>query len=258
MPLLDVVFLREFYASPLGQMARRVIRTRVTQRWDTVVGSSLLGLGYATPYLGPFRRDAMRTLAFMPAEQGVLHWPPPGEPNSTALVEEDALPLPTSSVDRVLVAHLLEVTQHPAEMLREVWRVLDGGGRLILIVPSRRGWWAGAEWTPFGHGRPYSKSQLTDLLRETLFSPLDWSEALHMPPSNRLSIVRSGLFLERAGRFLNSPFAGVHVVEATKQVYSAIPARRASKLAAQLKPVLVPVTEPRTHPNAQMSAQGRI
>jgi SAM-dependent methyltransferase len=237
---LDVVDLRAFYASPLGAAAQRVIQARLSQRWDNVVGASILGLGYAVPYLGAFRPEAMRTLALMPAEQGVLHWPAQGEPSSTALVDDDALPLPASSVDRVLMTHMLEVSQHPADALREAWRVLDPGGRLLIVVPSRRGPWARAEWTPFGHGRPYSRGQLTHLLRETLFSPLEWAEALHMPPTLSPTVIRSAALFERAGRLLASPFAGVHVVEATKQVYSAIPARRATRLAAQLKPILVP------------------
>jgi SAM-dependent methyltransferase len=247
---LDVVDLRAFYASPLGIVASRILSARVRARWENVVGASLLGLGYATPYLAEFRHDAMRTLAMMPAEQGVVPWPGHGEPSSSALVEELKLPLPSSSIDRVLLVHMLEMTEQPAEMLREVWRVLDPGGRLLLIVPSRRGWWAGAEWTPFGHGRPYSKAQLMRLLRETLFSPLDWGEALHMFPSNRRTLVRSALVLERVGRYLSLPFAGVHIVEASKDVFSAVPARRATRLAAQLKPILVPapVVEPRRGP----------
>jgi hypothetical protein len=37
------------------------------------------------------------------------------------------------------------------------------------------------------------------------------------------------------------PFAGVHIVEATKQVYRAIPARRArARLVPALEPALVP------------------
>lgn len=244
MSTLDVVDLRDFYATALGRMVKRILRERIRSRWDNVAGLSMMGLGYATPLLGPFRSEAMRTLAFMPAEQGVVHWPPPNEPSSTALVEEEALPLPSGSLDRALLVHALEVSRQPADLLREVWRALDGGGRMILIVPSRRGWWAGAEWAPFGHGRPYSRGQLTDLLRETLFSPLDWSEALFMPPTNRRTLLKAGLALERIGRAVNLPFAGVHVVEVTKQVYSAIPARRASRLAAQLRPVLAPVIEP--------------
>lgn len=245
MSTLDVVDLRDFYATQLGRLVKRILRERIMARWsDSIVGQTIVGLGYATPFLGPFRADALRTLAFMPAEQGVVHWPRPSEPSATALVEDDALPLPSGSVDRALLVHCLEVSRQPADMLREMWRVLDGGGRLIVIVPSRRGWWSGAEWTPFGHGRPYSRVQLTNLLRETLFSPLDWTEALYLPPTTRRALLRAGLTLEKAGRVINLPFAGVHVVEATKQVYSAIPARRASRLAAQLRPVLAPVATP--------------
>ena len=47
---------------------------------------------------------------------------------------------------------------------------------------------------------------------------------------------------ERAGAALSLPFAGVHIVEATKQVYRAIPAKRErARLIPSLgKPVLVP------------------
>jgi hypothetical protein len=47
---------------------------------------------------------------------------------------------------------------------------------------------------------------------------------------------------ERAGAALSLPFAGVHIVEATKQVYRAIPAKRerARLIPSLAKPVLVP------------------
>jgi hypothetical protein len=41
------------------------------------------------------------------------------------------------------------------------------------------------------------------------------------------------------GAALSLPFAGVHIVEATKQVYRAIPAER-TRLIPSLQPVLVP------------------
>jgi hypothetical protein len=46
---------------------------------------------------------------------------------------------------------------------------------------------------------------------------------------------------ERAGRTISAPFAGVHIVEAMKQVYRAVPARREKR---RLVPVLEPVLEP--------------
>jgi hypothetical protein len=46
---------------------------------------------------------------------------------------------------------------------------------------------------------------------------------------------------ERVGAALSLPFAGVHIVEATKQVYRAIPAHRErTRLIPALEPALVP------------------
>ena len=107
-----------------------------------------------------------------------------------------------------------------------MWRVLASGGRLLAVVPNRRGLWARMDTTPFGHGRPYSRSQINQLLRETWFTPTGWSEALYVPPVARGWFLRSAVAWERTGATLSAPFAGVHLVEATKQVYRAIPARR--------------------------------
>ena len=71
----DVVDLRDFYQSSLGQVARRMIRRRIRMIWPDVTGLRMLGVGYATPYLQPFRDEAERVVALMPAAQGVLQWP---------------------------------------------------------------------------------------------------------------------------------------------------------------------------------------
>ena len=97
---------------------------------------------------------------------------------------------------------------------------------MIIVLPNRRGPWARVDTTPFGHGRPYSRTQVTQLLRETWFTPNAWSEALHLPPIRNGWFLRSAGAWERSGATISAPFAGVHLVEATKQVYRAIPARR--------------------------------
>ena len=177
----------------------------------------------------------------MPAGQGVLKWPT-ARPALSALVDENELPLTDGAVDRVLLVHALEMTNDPAALLREVWRVLAAGGRLLAVVPNRRGVWARMDTTPCGHGRPYSRSQINQLLRETWFTPAGWSEALYVPPVARGWFLRSAVAWERTGATLSAPFAGVHLVEATKQVYRAIPARRRTKrsLVPALEPVLAP------------------
>lgn len=239
---IDVVDLRDFYSQGLGVVARRFIGRGIRARWNDLGGLRIAGMGYATPYLGLFREEAERCLAFMPAAQGVVQWPS-ARPGLTALVDETGLPLTDAAVDRVLLVHALEMTDDPVAMLREVWRVLAPNGRLLAVVPNRRGLWARIDSTPFGHGRPYSRAQITKILRETLFTPNGWGEALYVPPIPRGWFLRTAVAWERTGATISAPFAGVHIVEATKQVYRAIPARREKrKLVPSLEPALAPAS----------------
>jgi SAM-dependent methyltransferase len=237
---IDVVDLRDFYAQRLGTVARRFVGRGIRARWDRLDGQRVLGIGYTTPYLGLFREEAERCLAFMPAAQGVVKWPS-ASPSLAALVEETTLPLTDSAVDRVLLVHALENTHNAPALLREVWRVLASGGRLLAVVPNRRGLWARMDTTPFGHGRPYSRSQITHLLRETWFTPTGWGEALYVPPIARGWFLGSAVAWERTGATISAPFAGVHIVEATKQIYRALPVRREQRqFVPALRPALAP------------------
>ncbi|MBX6329584.1 MAG: methyltransferase domain-containing protein [Pseudolabrys sp.] len=237
---IDVVDLRNFYGQRLGVVARRFVGRGIRSLWGDTRGLRVLGIGYATPYLGLFREDAERCLALMPARQGVVKWPT-ARPTLSALADENDLPLPDSAVDRVMLVHAIEMTNDPVVLLREVWRVLASGGRLLVVVPNRRGLWARMDTTPFGHGRPYSRAQINQLLRETWFTPTGWREALYVPPIERGWFLRTALAWERAGATVSAPFAGVHLVEAVKQVYRAIPARREKRrLVPALEPALAP------------------
>src|SRR5579863_4021919 len=237
---MDVIDLRNFYAQQLGVVARRFVSRGIRERWKDTRALRVLGVGYATPYLGLFREEAERCLAMMPATQGVTRWPST-RAALAALVEEDELPLTDSAVDRVLLVHALEMSADPVELLRETWRVLAAGGRLLAVVPNRRGLWARMDTTPFGQGRPYSRPQITHLLRETWFTPTGWGEALYVPPIARNWFLRTAVAWERTGATISAPFAGVHIVEATKQVYRAIPTRRERRrLMPALQPVLAP------------------
>lgn len=238
---IDVVDLRSFYAAPLGRIANRCIGRIIQSWWHNTSGLAIAGLGYATPYLDPFRDRAVRVLAFMPAEQGIVHWPVEGV-SSTALVEATTLPLPDGSIDRLLLVHMLEPTEHPRDVLAEVWRVLTPGGRMIAVACNRRGWWARVDTTPFGFGQPFSKRQIGDLLRETLFSPERFAEVLYVPPFEHGFLLQFAPAFERVGGRLGLPGAGIHLVEATKQLYRPIPLRKAVRRPLpQLQPALAPV-----------------
>ena len=231
----DVIDLRDFYNRPLGGVVRRLLTSRIRSRWRSTHGAQLMGLGFAVPYIGMFRGEAARLGALMPANQGALVWPA-SDNGHTVMVEEAMLPLADASVDRLLAVHCLETSERVGALLREIWRVLAPEGRLLLIVPNRRGIWARLDTTPFGHGRPYSRGQLERLLTDALFTPLEWTSALYMPPLDRQWLVRWATAFERIGARLWPGFAGVIIVEARKELMGAIPkaapARRARRLAA--------------------------
>jgi len=223
---LDVSDLRNFYAAPLGQVVRRTLAKRIRARWSSLQGQKLVGLGYASPYLGPYRAEASHIAAFMPAMQGAIAWPRTSRILS-ALVENHRLPLADNSIDRLLVVHCLETAERVGPLLREMWRVMAPEGRLLLIVPNRRGLWARMDSTPFGQGHPYSRRQLDALLQEALFTPTEWGSALHVPPFEYRLLLGSAPAWERVGGRVSPGFAGVIIVEAQKELVA--PAGKALK-----------------------------
>lgn len=182
----------------------------------------MLGVGFASPYLDQFRSHAGSVMAAMPASQGVLHWPE-NEPGLTLLTDEAELPYPDLSVDRVLMIHAVECAESVRPMMREIWRVLSGSGKLIVVVPNRTGIWARLDRTPFGYGRPYTGSQIRRLMRDTMFTPINSETALHTPPSrSRMMLSTTAAWENIGGRWFRA-IGGVIIIEATKQIYAATP-----------------------------------
>ena len=172
----------------------------------------------------------------MPAQQGVAPWPDSG-PGRVTLSEPDRLPFPDYSFDRVVVAHGLEFAEDRSGLLQEVWRVLAAGGRLLMVVPNRRGIWARVDRTPFGHGQPYSASQLVRLLKDNHFAPEATERAVYLPPFRLKMLMRAAAAWEQAGARWFPGFGGVVMIEASKQVYRLVrPVER-----VRPRPLLVPI-----------------
>ena len=218
---LDVVDLRRFYwRTELGRSAQGRLQAAIRALWPKVEGETVVGYGFAAPFLRPLMTEAARTLCLMPAPQGVCRWPPEG-PNVTALVEETHWPLPAGFADRMVVAHGLEISERPQALLEEVHRVLAPEGRVIVIAPNRTGMWARSDATPFGFGRPYTATQLEAALRAHDFQPERTGAALWAPPSSAGFWRRTGGMCERLGRRLDAGrLAGAVLVEATRRAYA--------------------------------------
>jgi SAM-dependent methyltransferase len=247
----DVVDLREFYTSSLGKIALRAIRGRVREIWPDLKGADVLGLGYASPFLQSFRGEADRVLNLMPAGQGVVHWPVAG-PNLACLVDDLQLPLGDGAIDRIMLVHSIESSEALAGLMKEIWRVLAPGGRVMVLVPNRLSWWARSDRTPYGHGRPFSKTQLINLLRKHQFSLQVCHRALFFPPFSRRFLLKGARVWDGVGAKVWPQQGGVLIAEATKQIY-ALPERKRSVAKLRrahpgLKPAVV---------NSQWSRQHR-
>ena len=213
----DILELRQFYGTALGRIVRDLVLRKLVQAWGDGRDLDIAGLGYATPYLDSFRPNARRSVAVMPAAQGVEVWPSSG-PRLSCLGDELALPLPNAVFDRIVMIHALEESADPLGHLQEARRILAPSGRLIIVAANRRGPWANAETTPFGHGRPFTRRQLESLVREAGLEPTAWSRALYLPPVPWLGGWADGF--EQLGARLWPGLSGLILLEAVKQTYA--------------------------------------
>ncbi|WP_417496928.1 class I SAM-dependent methyltransferase [Maricaulis sp.] len=237
----EALELDRFYRSRQGLVAREMIGRRLTAIWPDAKDLDLLGLGFATPYLEPYRSSARRSICFMPAAQGAVV--ATGACSGIALGDETHLPFPEALFDRVLLVHALEEADSLQATLREIWRVLAPEGRVVIVTAARSGIWAWLDSTPFGHGRPFSRAQLSQLLDDALFEPTAWSRALYTPPWKWSTQTRIARMWEETGERVWPALGGVILVEAVKRTMalrprpSTAPARR-KPLEAQTRPAL--------------------
>lgn len=220
----EVHGLGRFYASPTGAIAARLLRNRLRALWPDAAGETVLGLGYASPFLRLWREEARRCVALVPDHLPHWRWPRSAR-SCTAVAAEDALPFPDLLFDRVLIVHGLEHAENTRRLLREAWRVMKDDGRLLVVAPNRIGLWAHLERTPFGHGHPWTSVQLEALLRRQMFRVERRDGALFVPPFRSRVLLRVATAWERTGRAILPGLAGVTLMEARKDCFSAVPLR---------------------------------
>lgn len=216
----DVTHYKRFYATGLGRLVRTSITRRLFSIWPDLAGDTLVGIGYAVPYLKPYLRQSHgEVVSFMPAEQGAVYWPRNRE-NLCALVDAETLPLRDGQINRVLMIHALEYSEHPVEWLQELWRVLTPGGRAVCVVPHRNSWWSRSERSAFAHGYPYRASQLKQIAEEAGFTVVQTHGALYFPPLAWRALYRVMPWVESVGTLLNSYLGGVVMIQLEKQLYA--------------------------------------
>ena len=230
----NVQELEQFYTSRLGAAAQAMVSRRLQTLWPDLDNKDVLGYGYGIPYLHSYQDGARSMIYAMPSEQGAARQMS-GRGNVSALTMDHELPFEPSVFDRVLVAHGLEEAPHMPALLDELWRVIKPEGRIVIVAANRAGLWARSDKTPFGAGRPFSRSQLSDALKSSGFVPLVRSGALYCPPMNKMCGTSMAGGFEKFGETVWPGLSGLVLVEAVKRLYAGRGGRQKNRLQKRLR-----------------------
>lgn len=202
---------QEFYKTSEGRLIHKILKKSIFKHVDKKIPT--LSIGYGLPY---FRKDLSIISSSIKLEGGA------DLANNVAQSHMHALPLESASYEQIVAVHMLEQTPDPIDGLKETWRVLKSGGKLILIVSNRNGLWSRTDRSPFGNGRPFSSKQAVTLLEMAGFICEDIHPAIYLFPAKNRTLLRASRWFQRIGNYLMIFPAGVHIVVAQKQLYSPI------------------------------------
>jgi len=219
----NVCKLQEFYSTTRGKLVSRVIRKRMLKMWSNARGDRIVGFGYPFPYVSSFvSQNAESIISLLP-----IDFVSAGDINNinqnidTVVCTNNLWPIESNSVNRVVIVHVPDSDINLADILNEAWRVLVAEGRLLLVVPNRSGIWSRVDNNPFGHGTPYSMSQIKDLLKIHKFNPERENRALFFPPTESARFVlATSMIWENIGSNICNALGGVNIIEANKRVYA--------------------------------------
>jgi SAM-dependent methyltransferase len=209
-----------FYTSTLGGIVSNEIDGIVRDFLpSSLKQQTILGIGYATPYLKSDLFENNTVMAFMSDSFGVQTWPR-NEFSKVALIHDWLIPLPNQSVDYILLIHSVEFSTHLQSTFQEIWRVLKKDGKILMVVPNRLSLWSTFDTTPFGFGHPYTMGQALQLLSNNGFSSIKQKRILYSLPLESPLLRMVYKPIEILGPYLFKKFAGLNIVEAEKKTFS--------------------------------------
>lgn len=227
--LLHARSLTTFYATAQGEMVRHIVLRHLLALLaeDRDPHAATLGFGFTVPYHSALDPCVGPMVAMVPKNLGADFTVPEG--GHIVPCADNVLPFGDASFDRVVMIHGLEGAESARALLRQIWRVLTPEGHLFAVVPNRVSLWAVMDVSPFACGRPYRKSELSALLRDTLFEPISWHRALYMPPHSHGRPGFASTLWEKAGARFFPTLGGVHIAAAKKSLYGVTPLPEAQK-----------------------------
>ncbi len=212
----------KFYQSDLGKIVADLICEYTMTCWldkpqKDLSNEDILGYGFSPPIFSRLKINAARKINYvlqceLSDDEICL------AQNDWVIGQETRTPFQDGQFEKILCTNGLEESENPIRTLRELWRILSPEGSLILVVPNRRGLWARSDNSPFGQGRPFSRTQLLKLVSDSLFEVKIARRILYAPPIEHPIINKVCNHFEKIGATLWPTFGGLLFFELKKRV----------------------------------------
>lgn len=117
----------------------------------------------------------------------------------------EALPFASESLDLVVLPHVLEFSEHPHAILREVDRCLIGDGHLLIFAFNPWSYWQPWRWLRrFRQGYPwrghyYSSGRLNDWLALLGYEIFEKRNFFYRPPLNHAGLLNKTSWMDAPG-----------------------------------------------------------
>ncbi len=233
--------LQAWYRTPLGTLVAEAETALIDRALSDLFGYYLLQVGRLqdADWLQASRVSFCEVMDFSP-ESGSQ------EKHTGFKGLPFALPIQSDSLDVVLLPHVLEFSQQPHAVLREVERVLIPNGHVVILVFNPLSLWSFWRWTvgwtrraPWC-GRFMSTTRVKDWMELLGFDVTHLQGYFFRPPIQKTGVMEKLRFSERVGQRLWPILGASHLIVAKKRVTTLTPIK------------------PRWRPGAKLVAPGLV
>ncbi len=140
----------------------------------------------------------------------------------------ESLPFKSNSVDLIVLAHALEFSSDPHQVLRDADRALVGDGTMIICCFNPWSAWGvrrlfSRKMTSPWQGHFFGKTRLKDWLALLNFDVVACDRLMYRLPVRKAKWLEKTMFLEKVGARFWPVFGGVTVLVATKRTVPLTP-----------------------------------
>lgn len=207
--IIDFQVIKDFYASKKGKSFSQIISSNLA-KITNVRNKSILKLGYLEPFLTDKVLMNNITTGILPNNY-VFH---NGDVPYSYKINQDlcSIQLKTASQNMVVTVNVIEYSENLEKTIREIWRILKDGGKLIIITPLVYNIYNVFHNTPFKLAQKFTENNLARILEKNDFS-ITYSKIIQFPPQPKEGPISRYMYS------CFSMFSSVLIIEASKGTF---------------------------------------